>query len=131
MVQSAFTAGGWAFFVAKKMVNKRPSLQFYPGDWLRDVELQSATATTIGVWINVLCRMFDSRVHGEISGNPEMLAPLCLVSQTEFSQFLLEAEMLQFCYMKRNSNGSDNYTNYYSCFNCRQCCCNSRPTARS
>ena len=91
--------------MGKKMVYKRPSLQFYPGDWLRDVELQSATAATKGVWINVLCRMWDNRERGEITGDMDLLARLCMVSNYEFEGFCNEAEALQFCYMKRSGNG--------------------------
>ena len=39
---------------------KRPSFQFYPGDWLSDLKLRRCSPAARGVWIDVLCALHDS-----------------------------------------------------------------------
>lgn len=46
---------------------KRPSFQFYPGDWLRDTALQCCSMFTQGVWIKMLCFMHDGHPYGHLS----------------------------------------------------------------
>ena len=39
---------------------KRPSFQFYPGDWQSDLKLRRCSAAARGVWIDILCALHDS-----------------------------------------------------------------------
>ena len=39
---------------------KRPSFQFYPGDWLSDLKLRRCTPAARGVWMDILCALHDS-----------------------------------------------------------------------
>ena len=39
---------------------KRPSFQFYPGDWLTDLALRRCSAAARGVWMDVLCVLHNS-----------------------------------------------------------------------
>lgn len=87
-------------------MGKAPAKQFYWGDWLNDVELQAACATTRGVWINMLCRMWYSKTRGELTGSPEKLSQICNCTIDEFNVFFKEAETLLFCYASRNGNGT-------------------------
>lgn len=73
-------------------MNKRPSLQFYPADWLKDPDLQMCSMNTIGIWINLLCRMWESKEEGILSGKVGELALLVGARPSEFSRFLREAE---------------------------------------
>jgi len=73
-------------------MNKRPSLQFYPADWLKAVDLQMCSMNTIGVWINILCRMWEAEEEGILSGTTKELALLVGATPTEFRQFLKDAE---------------------------------------
>ena len=43
---------------------KRPSLQFYPGDWRKDPAVQSLDYFDRGVWIELLCIMHESSERG-------------------------------------------------------------------
>lgn len=43
---------------------KRPAFQFYPGDWLKDLNLRRCSAAARGVWIDILCLMHDSDEYG-------------------------------------------------------------------
>jgi len=84
---------------------KAPADQFYYGDWLRDVELQSASACSRGVWINMLARMWFANPRGELHGTREGLAKLSISTLDEFDTFWKEAQALGFCYTSQNSNG--------------------------
>lgn len=39
---------------------KRPSFQFYPGDWQSDLKLRRCSPAARGVWIDILCAFHDS-----------------------------------------------------------------------
>lgn len=46
------------------MSSKLPSMQFYPGDWLKDPNLRRCSHTAKGVWIDVLCLAFEGSERG-------------------------------------------------------------------
>ena len=83
---------------------KAPADQFYWEDWLRDVELQSASACTKGVWINLLCRMWFAEIRGELVGSREILTKLSISTEEEFNTFFTEAQALGFCEVSRKPN---------------------------
>ena len=43
---------------------KRPSFQFYPGDWRRDPGVQALDFHDRGVWFEILCLMHESDERG-------------------------------------------------------------------
>lgn len=49
-------------------MNKRPSTQFYPGDWWRAVDLRKCCMVTQGCWFNMLLVMWDEKSQGKITG---------------------------------------------------------------
>lgn len=84
---------------------KRPAFLFYVGDWLRDSELQTASAPTRGIWINALAHMWGSRDRGKLTGSKTTLARLLNCTIKEMSRFLEEAEALEFCEISQDPNG--------------------------
>jgi len=64
---------------------KRPWFEFYPGDWLRDTELQQAPLWVKGVWTQMLCRMYQAKIQGQLTGPVDELASLvgCTVPEME------------------------------------------------
>lgn len=46
--------------------DNRPSLQFYPKDWMTDDGLKVCSLAAQGLWINLLCQMFFSPVRGAL-----------------------------------------------------------------
>jgi hypothetical protein len=48
-------------------MSKLPAFQFYPGDWRKDPNLSRCTKAEKGVWIDVLCLMFECEVRGVLS----------------------------------------------------------------
>lgn len=45
-------------------MSKYPAFMFYIGDWMKDPALRAVSATARGVWIDMLCLMFESPRRG-------------------------------------------------------------------
>jgi hypothetical protein len=43
---------------------KLPSFQFYPGDWMKDPALRLVSVSARGLWMDILCLMFESPQRG-------------------------------------------------------------------
>src|SRR5262245_40705133 len=78
-------------------VGKLPSLQFYPGDWLRD-PVSGCSLAAQGLWLRLMILMHDSERYGYLSqsGSPiprEQLARRCgCCSLAEFDLLFAELE---------------------------------------
>lgn len=48
---------------------KLPAFQFYPGDWLKDANLRRCSHAAKGVWIDMLCLMFECDTRGVLASN--------------------------------------------------------------
>ena len=46
---------------APAVKGKLPAFQFYPGDWLKDPELRSVSAAARGLYIDIICVLFESK----------------------------------------------------------------------
>lgn len=76
---------------------KAPAFQFYVRDWLSDPQLKMASASSKGIWIDLLCYMWEAPEKGKLSGTKEQLTKLVGVSNGEFDLFLEEVDTLVFC----------------------------------
>lgn len=45
-------------------MSKLPSFQFYPGDWAKDANLRRCTKAEKGLWIDMLCVVFECEERG-------------------------------------------------------------------
>ena len=57
---------------------KRPSFQFYPGDWLRDTALRSVSVGARGAWIDMICLMHEGTPYGHLKVNQKVILPVNL-----------------------------------------------------
>lgn len=57
---------------------KRPSFQFYPGDWLRDTGLRSCSVAARGLWIDALCLMHEGEPYGHLKVNHKVISKVNL-----------------------------------------------------
>jgi hypothetical protein len=77
---------------------KLPSFQFYPGDWMKDPALRSVSLEARGLWIDMLCLLFESGRRGylqHVTGKPvsdEQLARMTGGSSEQVSRLLQELE---------------------------------------
>src|ERR1700741_3252554 len=53
-------------------MSKLPAIQFYPGDWRKDIKVQSLSFHDRGIWFELLCLMHESEERGKlvINGKP-------------------------------------------------------------
>ena len=77
---------------------KLPSFQFYPGDWMKDPAVRSLTPAARGIWIDMLCLMFESPRRGHLENSqgkpvsPEKLARMLGVPAKQLQGLLEELE---------------------------------------
>ena len=77
---------------------KLPSFQFYPGDWMKDPGLRSVSLEARGLWIDMLCLLFESVRRGYLQHatgkpvSPEQLARMTGDSAEQVSRLLQELE---------------------------------------
>ena len=79
------------------MNKKLPSIQFYPGDWLRD-SVSGCSLAAQGLWLRLMMLMHDSKNYGylTITGKPvaeEFLARKCGIDLTSFKELFSELEI--------------------------------------
>jgi len=76
-------------------MGKAPAFQFYVRDWLSDPAVRRCTPASRGIWIDLLCFMWESPERGEITARPEDLARMTGATEAEIETFLQEAEVTQ------------------------------------
>lgn len=54
--------------------SKRPSMQFYPGDWQRDAALRSCSVPARGLWLEMICVMHQAEPYGHLVVNGKAVA---------------------------------------------------------
>lgn len=50
-------------------MNKNPWFKFFPGDWLKDPELRRCSPAARGVWMDLLCLMYESEECGVLASD--------------------------------------------------------------
>jgi hypothetical protein len=58
-----------------KQMSKRPSFQFYPGDWLNDAALRMVSVPARGLWMDMLCLMHQGSEYGYLKVNHKAILP--------------------------------------------------------
>lgn len=61
---------------------KRPSFQFYPGDWLNDASLRMVSVGARGLWIEMMCIMHQGSSYGYLKVNSKVILPSNLARMT-------------------------------------------------
>lgn len=46
------------------VMSKKPSFQFYPGDWLKDTALRLCSPAARGIWMDMLCLLHECPQRG-------------------------------------------------------------------
>jgi hypothetical protein len=79
----------WAFrFRIEGGMGKNPAFQFYPADWISDSQLQMASTTSKGVWIQLLCYMWWSPSRGQVTGTRDDLCMLVRCRPEDLQGFI-------------------------------------------
>lgn len=79
-------------------VDGRPAFQWYPDDWLSDAGLRMVSLAARGLWMDMLCMMFNSPERGNLRKQngtevkAKALAKSCGVSEAEIVDLWAELE---------------------------------------
>lgn len=91
---------------------KRPSFQFYPSDWLRDIALRCVSLQARGLWMDMLCYMHEGQPYGYLKVNHKVILSVNLSHMTGVNLEVIEVclkELLEAGVCSRAADGS-----YYS-----------------
>lgn len=86
-------------------MGKAPAFPFYVKDWLSDSQLKMASHAAKGVWIDMLCFMWDAPERGQLSGTSLQLQRMVGATVQDFEQFINDANTLCFCDISVTDNG--------------------------
>lgn len=65
---------------------KRPAFQFYPGDWRRDMALQSCSVAARGLWVDLLCIAHECEPYGHLMVNGRAMTPAHIARHTGLTE---------------------------------------------
>lgn len=92
-------------FCMDAIMNKRPAFQFYPADWRKDPQLQMCDMVTQGIWINILCCMWEANEEGKLEGSWQDYTRLLGITVQDFKRFYIQAKKHKFADVT-NCNGN-------------------------
>lgn len=78
------------------MGGKAPAFQFYVKDWLTDPQLRMASTSTRGIWIDLLCYMWEAEDRGQVTGTDQQFIKLLGCTPAEWDAFIREISTLKF-----------------------------------
>lgn len=84
---------------------KLPWIKFYPADWLKDPALRMASRTDRGIWIDLLCFMWEANDRGVLRGRTEDFCEMLHCPEAEWITFLEQTERLRFADVSIDSHG--------------------------
>ncbi len=78
-------------------MSRRPSFQFYPNDWMNDLDLRQCSIDARCLWIDMLCIMHDGVPYGHLRStggdiSAHWLANRCGISERVIKRLLNELE---------------------------------------
>lgn len=94
-----------------KTKGKDPSFPFYPADWMKDPEVRSVSADSRGLWIDLICLMWESPEKGYLvagSGMPyrnEHISRMTGVLEGRVIELIAEMEEVGL-FSRRESDGA-------------------------
>lgn len=77
-------------------MSKAPAFQFYVKDWLSDPQLKMVSHSSKGIWIDLLCFMWEGNERGFLEGTDEQFLKMLGCNPTEWEQFINEASVTKF-----------------------------------
>jgi len=82
--------------------DQRPSMQFYPKDWLSETGLQCVSYAAKGLWIDLLCHMWMSPERGVLEANA--LQNLTKLEANDLQKYI--GELLKFDVCEKDENSA-------------------------
>ena len=88
---------------------KYPWFKFFPGDWLKDPQLNMCGLSTQGFWMKALCCMHETD-SATLTGTPQMLARVVGCEESEVQAALAELKLTRAATIRENDNGTISVT---------------------
>uniref|UniRef100_A0A6M3LIK8 Putative replication protein n=1 Tax=viral metagenome TaxID=1070528 RepID=A0A6M3LIK8_9ZZZZ len=85
-------------------MGKAPAFQFYIRDWLADPLLKMVCHQTKGIWIDILCYLWESPDRGKLEGKDEQFIKMLSCTTQEWETFCADASVTKFADVTK-SNG--------------------------
>ena len=85
-------------------MGKAPAFQFYVRDWLSDPSLRQIEFSSKGIWMDLLCYLWESETRGELTSDKRGFCRMIGCAENEFEQFLSDAEKTLFCDISVTNN---------------------------
>jgi hypothetical protein len=71
---------------------KRPAFQFYPKEWIWDLELRQCSIAARGLWADLLCLMHEGVPYGRLSAPVNLVLRVTGLTEAEYSPLLADLE---------------------------------------
>jgi len=91
-------------------MSKAPAFQFYVKDWLSAPEVRRVSATSRGVWIDLLCFMWLEEEQGRIRWELFEVARATGVDLSDVQKFLVEAQKADLCDVEIHGDVTNGHT---------------------
>ncbi len=85
-------------------MNRAPAFQFYVKDWLSDPQLKLTSPETKGVWIDLICNMWQMEPRGIVTFALHEFCQLLNINEDCFMRFLSEAQKYGFANVTCNGD---------------------------
>ena len=86
---------------SSRKTDQRPSMQFYPKDWLSETGLRCVSYAAKGLWIDLLCHMWTAPVRGVLEANA--LQNLTKLEANDLQNLIGELLKFEVCEKDENS----------------------------
>lgn len=71
---------------------KRPAFQFYPKEWIWDLNLRECSIAARGLWADMMCLMHDGEPYGHLSASPELMLRVAGIPASIYAALVDELE---------------------------------------
>jgi hypothetical protein len=70
----------------------RPSFQFYPKEWIWDLELRQCSAAARGLWADLMCLMHEGEPYGHLTAPLDLILRITGLTEEVYTALLAELE---------------------------------------
>jgi len=85
---------------------KRPAFQFYPADWMKDLELGSCSLAAQGLWIRMMCVAHESDRYGHLCVNGKAMTNVQIINNIPGANARLLRELEDAGVFSRTDDGA-------------------------
>ena len=73
-------------------IPKRPAIQFYPKEWIWDLELRQCSPAARGLWVDLMCLMHEGEPYGHLTVPLDVILRVAGLTERAYRPLLAELE---------------------------------------